>query len=415
MDYTELLCEVEGLVLDDQPHLSGDRDILPTLHQFDAFHTEPPQSYLGYRYRLRVALDSPDDRPLSPAEILRFISMTVDDGKSLGRYLSKKYGPFDAPGFDAKKPYVDEGSSLLSELESPIVDLMEAGEKVLDHLENMTAILLAGEEPNIPVMHGELVKLAIARLAANGAAADRVATTHELLGSLLADRAQNPARALETIRVQFAGLREGLFDFLLPFEDSLRHTTIDLAQERIDFEVLPPGTDLCAHVPRAYRRSRPANSAIRVAPEKLRVLDELRSYFGRERCQTLRGTASSRRFLGQSESNINGSYLVLVIACIDRDGRHTGDDAIAISPLTGHATFYVRHDATEYPWREIFSYPKRDAKVMGARPLHLAGPAGRDPAIALRERLVALAQCSPQQFHTGRLVPVPGTRRYTIS
>ncbi|MFF0284103.1 hypothetical protein ACFYSW_27730 [Rhodococcus aetherivorans] len=413
MKYTELLRDVEELILRDRLHLRDERDITAVLQQFDAFHDEAPRSYLGYRYRLRVATDHPQGWELSPAAVLRFISMTVNDGKTLGQHLRKKYGPFELADFDVKTAYTQEAVLLIQSVTSPLADLTETEAGSVDHLENMTAIRLAGKYTDAFKMHDDVAEAALTQLKLLGAATERATATHELAGPLLSDRKYNATQARKRVRTQFIDLRDGRYDFLLPYEDSLRQAVTDLEQERIDFEVLPPGTDLCTHARRAHRRSSPG-SAARVAVEKLRVLEDLRRYFGHERCRLLCGTASSRRFLGQSETNINGSYYVLVVACTDRSGRPTGHDAIALSPLTGHATFYVRHDAVAHHWKEIFSYPKRDAKAMGARRLRLAGPAGWDPATALRERLIALAGCSPQQFRTGAPTPVPGTHKYTI-
>jgi len=416
---TDLLSKVSRLIFKDQPQLAQTNEVLSVLRHFDAFHDGPPQSYLGYRYRLRVALDGPRDRHLSPVDVLRFISMTVNDGRTLRQHLNKKYGPFEEPGFDGVSPYAEEGSELLIELKSMVrqrfgFDTTEAEATALDHLENMIALLLSSETAKAFEIHDKFVTLILDTLNDAGGPTERVTATHELLDPLMRDRAHNPTRAREKAQAQFIDLREGRYDFLLPYEDRLEHTVLRLDQDRINFEVLPPGTDLEAYARRKHRRTSP-HSGPRLAPEKLQVLQDLEHYFGPGQCQLLRGIPSQRNLTGPFHTNINGSYLVLVIRHADRSGRHIGDDAIAISPLEGQATFYVRHDAVDRPWKEIFSYPKRDATAMGARRLHLTGPAGWDPATALRERLIALARCSPHQFREGTPVPVPGSHKYTVT
>ncbi|MGW5322533.1 hypothetical protein [Rhodococcus pyridinivorans] len=418
---TDLLDQVADLIAEDQPHRAYTDETRTALGHFEAFSVEMPQSYLGYRYRLRVLFDG--QRGSLPAvDVLRFIAMTVDDGRTLRLHLTKKYGLFDEPGFGDGQPdkaYVDEATELLAKVESWArwkhgVDTITAQSETLSHLENMIALLLASDIPDASEVHDYFMTEIFKRLDEAGVSKTRASITNALLQTLLNDRAHDPGRAVQKIRDQFRDLRDGRYEFLRRYEDSLTRRKFELEQERIDFEVLPPGTDLEEHVRREHRRAAP-NSGPRPAPEKLRVLEDLRSYFGPERCHVLQGIPSRRNLTGSFNTNINDSYLVLVIACVDRSGQHVGDDAIAISPLTDQATFYVRHDAVAYSWKEIFSYPKRDAAAMGARRLHLTGPAGWDPATALRERLIALAQCSPHQFREGTPVPVPGTHKYSIT
>lgn len=419
---TNLLSKVSRLIFNDHPQLAQTNEVPSILRHFDAFHDGPPQSYLGYRYRLRVALDGPRDRHLSPKDVLRFISMTVNDGRTLQQHLNKKYGPFEEHGSEDDQPYmpyIEEAAELLARLKSLAkwkfaFDAAEAETYALDHLENMIALILTSDLSQAPEFHDRIMATILERLDTARVPTERVTLTHELLKPLMQDRAHNPSGTVEKVRAQFIDLREGRYDFLLPYEDSLGQSVFELEQERIDFEILPPGIDLEAYARRQHRRTAP-NSGPRFAPEKLQVLKDLENYFGPDRCQRLRGIPSRKNLTGAFDTNINGSYLVLVTRRVDRSGRHTGDDAIAISPLAGQATFYVRHDAVDYPWKEIFSYPKRDATAMGARRLHLTGPAGWDPATALRERLIALAQCSPHQFRGGTPVPVPGSHKYTVT
>ncbi|MDO1486950.1 Uncharacterised protein [Rhodococcus rhodochrous] len=418
---TDLLDQVTLLIAEDQPHLAYTDETRTVLRHFEAFHDGAPQSYLGYRYRLRVLFDG--QRGSLPAvDVLRFIAMTVDDGRSLRQHLNKKYGPFDEPGFGGGQPdnaYVDEATEFLAKVESwarwkHSVDTATAESETLSHLENMIALLLASDISDASEVHDYFMAEIFKRLDDAGISTTRAFIANALIQPLLDDRAHDSGRAVQKIRAQFRDLREGRYDFLRRYEDSLAHRKLELAEERIDFEVLPPGTDPEAYARREHRRTAP-QSGPRFAPEKLQVLKDLEHYFGPERCQWLHGKSSRRTLPGPFGTNINGSYLVLLIRHVDRSGRHIGDDAIALSPLTGQATFYVRHDAVDHSWKEIFSYPKRDAKAMGARRLHLKGPTGWDPATALRERLIALAQCSPRQFREGTIFPVPGSHKYTVT
>jgi len=418
---TYLLDQVADLIAEDQPHRAYTDETRTTLGHFEALSVEMPQSYLGYRYRLRVLFDG--QRGSLPAvDVLRFIAMTVDDGRTLRQHLTKKYGQFDEPGFGDGQPdkaYVDEATELLAKVESWArwkhgVDTITAQSETLSHLENMIALLLASDIPDASEVHDYFMTEIFKRLDEAGVSTTRAFITNALLQTLLDDRAHDPGRAVQKIRDQFRDLREGRYEFLRRYEDSLTRRKFELEEERIDFEVLPPGTDLEEHARREHRRTAP-NSGPRLAPEKLQVLKDLEQHFGPDRCQRLRGIPSRNNLAGPFDSNINGSYLVLVIRHIDRSGHHVGDDAIAISPLAGQATFYVRHDAVDHSWKEIFSYPKRDATAMGARRLLLKGGTGWDPATALRERLIALAQCSPHQFREGTPVPVPGAHKYTVT
>lgn len=418
---TDLLDQVTNLIAEDQPHLAYTDETRTVLLHFEAFRNEMPRSYLGYRYRLRALFDGPRGS-LPAVDVLRFIAMTVDDGRTLRQHLNKKYGPFDDSEFVGVQPdtaYVDEATELLGKVESWArwkynVDTDAAESETLSHLENMIALLLASDISDASEVHDYFTAEIFKRLDEAGVSTTRAFITNALLHQLLDDRADNPGRAVQKIRAQFRDLREGRYEFLRRYEDNLAHSQLELKEERIDFEVLPPGIDLEAYARRAHRRTSP-HSGPRLAPEKLQVLQDLKHYFGPDRCQLLHGIPSQKNLPGPFDTNINGSYLVLVIRHVDRSGRHLGDDAIAISPLAGQATFYVRHDALDHSWKEIFSYPKRDATAMGARRLHLTGPAGWERATALRERLIALSQCPPHQFRDGRPVPISGTHKYTVT
>ncbi|NME81521.1 hypothetical protein [Rhodococcus sp. 105337] len=212
---TDLLDQVADLIAEDQPHRAHTDETRTALGYFDAFHDGAPQSYLGYRYRLRVLFDGSQSQ-LSAVDVLRFIAMTVDDGRTLRQHLAKKYGPFDEPGFGDGQPdkaYVDEATELLAKVESWArwkhgVDTTTAQSETLSHLENMIALLLASDIPDASEVHDYFMTEILKRLDDAGVSTTRAFITNALLQPLLDDRAHDPGRAVQKIRDQFRDLCE---------------------------------------------------------------------------------------------------------------------------------------------------------------------------------------------------------------
>lgn len=88
-------------------------------------------------------------------------------------------------------------------------------------------------------------------------------------------------------------------------------------------------------------------------------------------------------------------------------------EALAISPLAGrHATYIVRHDCVEADWRTLFSHPKFEARLQGARKL-LFTPSNRhvDQYLRMRDKIIRLLECDPREFRRR----TAGRRRPTLS
>jgi len=95
---------------------------------------------------------------------------------------------------------------------------------------------------------------------------------------------------------------------------------------------------------------------------RVTVLEDLLNHFGAERCVWHKGSPSS--------DGIDNRYLILSIKSADGSGAH----GVAISPLAGqHATYVVCHGHAEADWRTLFSHPKFEARLLGARKLLFTG------------------------------------------
>jgi hypothetical protein len=98
----------------------------------------------------------------------------------------------------------------------------------------------------------------------------------------------------------------------------------------------------------------------------------------------------------ESSRGVDNHYLVLAIKSVNG----SGENAVAISPLTGqHATYVVRRECTDADWADIFASPKIEARVRGARRLLFTSPDRRtDKYNAMRDKVIALLECDPTDF-----------------
>jgi hypothetical protein len=112
-------------------------------------------------------------------------------------------------------------------------------------------------------------------------------------------------------------------------------------------------------------------------------LEDLEKHFGADVCGWYEGSESSR--------GVDNHYLVLAIKSVNG----SGENAVAISPLTGqHATYVVRRECTDADWADIFASPKIEARVRGARRLLFATPDRRtDKYNAMRDKVITLLEC----------------------
>ena len=78
------------------------------------------------------------------------------------------------------------------------------------------------------------------------------------------------------------------------------------------------------------------------------------------------------------------------------------EDAVAISPFANkNATYYVRHDVSRTGWRDVFSQSKREAQELGAQRLVFKEGPGMTAYEAMRQKIIALSECSSFEFRQG--------------
>lgn len=183
-------------------------------------------------------------------------------------------------------------------------------------------------------------------------------------------------------RAELLALRDGRYDFLIPFRDiaTSRQTPTELA-----FELLPPGEQTQKFLDDIRRSGR--YLGYHVDERRLDVLERLQKYFTPARCRMHKGSITS--------SGVDNRYLVLAIKSADGDS----EDAVAISPLAGlHATYVVRRGCADADWPVIFAGPKPEARRRGARKLLFVGSSHVDPYNAMRDKVIHLLECDQAEF-----------------
>lgn len=175
-------------------------------------------------------------------------------------------------------------------------------------------------------------------------------------------------------------LQAGRYDFLRQFRDiepsAARKSR--RAIEALPFEVLPRGEKLQAFLDR-IRRSGLYRGYV-ADDKRIAVLEDIEKHFGADRCEWHEGTESS--------GGVNNQYLILTIKADNGFSEH----AVAISPLAGlHATFVVRADCVDTPWRAVFVKSKSEARALGALSFKFtATNAGPDPYQAMGDKVIAI-------------------------
>jgi hypothetical protein len=83
-----------------------------------------------------------------------------------------------------------------------------------------------------------------------------------------------------------------------------------------------------------------------------------------------------------------------------KSANGSGENAVAISPLAGrHATYVVRRECAEADWKILFSHPKFEARLRGARKLLFTTRADQtDEYSAMRDKIIDLLECHPREF-----------------
>ncbi len=135
---------------------------------------------------------------------------------------------------------------------------------------------------------------------------------------------------------------------------------------------------------------------------RLRVLDDMITYFGDDRCFLVRGEFHGKGGLDVDTSAIDQTYVILAVdSGRDEPFRY---DAIAISPFGGaHAVYYVRSDASQRSWEDVLATGRKvHARALGARRLPFRGGSELDAYESMTRKLRALAECTAEEFCSGR-------------
>jgi hypothetical protein len=202
-------------------------------------------------------------------------------------------------------------------------------------------------------------------------------------------------------QAELHGIHSGELDFLIETASAATPTTGQ--QERIGdlpFVILPPGERIQSIVGTLKQSARYRDREVDF--ERIRVLIDLSEMIGIEHCSLYSGIFPS--------SGRDNGYVVLVVAFEDY-----GEDAIAVSPWKNeHATYVVR--ASDHPWQKVLSQTKDEAIQLGARRLHFKANPGydMDEYEAMREKILALMNCSPDEFETGALHFDPYQDHYIV-
>ncbi len=224
----------------------------------------------------------------------------------------------------------------------------------------------------------------------------------------------NPQRARQDISRVFGELRNPELrafieqeietyntDWLAWSEEDEASATLEtnFGGQEVDFSILPPGTDIREYTERLYE-SLGSQDREMVDLKRVGVLETLRSALGTERCYYVHGRQIGNAVTDENGVAIRPDYIGLVIQNHDTDGRVTGEDAVAISPIAKkHAGYLFRQAYSAHTsWRATLSLPKADARANGARPLKFTSVADQDMYEAYTKKAIQLLTCPPEQF-----------------
>jgi hypothetical protein len=188
-------------------------------------------------------------------------------------------------------------------------------------------------------------------------------------------------------------LERGDFDFLADLAADQAVEPPRSQSGELPFVILPPGERIQSFI--GDLRSSGYYRGGEVDLGRLNVLEALWDLLKDCSCTLYRG-------IFPSSGKANG-YVVLAISYPETEG----EDAVAISPWKGeHATFVVRYGCgAQMPWQTVLSRTKNEAKALGARRLVFTPneDRGMDEYQAMREKILALLACEPDEFDSGTL------------
>lgn len=385
------------------PGGAGSIGVNEVLSFFEVLTNEPPRTLAGYEFRSRHATRS--TRQLkNPKNLLADIGSAIQAIQGHAARVTGKYG------IDR---FRHEPAAIL-ELENqqykkPIIPRRPTEEmltEIVRRMEGRTFVaLLCGGSPQVEIHLRRIGQLKAKLLTTvDDKWHDRIRPPFELTRQLLNFAQQDPVRTAADTRNQIDRIVSSEFDSFLPASGRPKRLKHDVTAEIasiLDFEVLPPGTDVRRLV-EGLVRHRSSHAAGSVDLERVQVIGDIRDYFGAHRCRVARGRQSSPTVGYYTGGNVDEDYLVLVIQHLRRDGAVMAEDAVAISPFANkNATYYVRHDVSRTGWRDVFSQSKREAQELGAQRLVFKEGPGMTAYEAMRQKIIALSECSSFEFRQG--------------
>lgn len=228
--------------------------------------------------------------------------------------------------------------------------------------------------------------------------------THKHDDRLVNAAFRNPSAFRNSLIRQLDKVASGYFDGFLKDEETAELPDIDvdfeiLPNQELNFSVLPGDTNLRKLSEQIFDESSDTEKE-RVDIERIKILEEMRQIFGPEHCYFARGLNSGRQYENDKGELISEDFILLIMQNHNADGTVRTEDALAISPISRrHAAFYMRQDASAgISWREVFSFSKRSAVVLGARKLKFVSNEDMTPYEAVAEKVFALAACPANEF-----------------
>jgi len=185
-----------------------------------------------------------------------------------------------------------------------------------------------------------------------------------------------------------------------------------LPHMELDFSILPPGQGLEEYV-RYIEGNAGEHEKARIDLGRIGVLEKVRELWGKDACYFAHGKPTGLQMHDvETDTTVDEDYIVLVMTRLDTQGGVIGEHALAISPIARkHAAYLTRYDVSAGTWREVLPLPKTDARDVGARGLKFTASTGRLPYEMMTEKVRALLDCPPQDFHNQLRMRADGSYR----
>lgn len=186
----------------------------------------------------------------------------------------------------------------------------------------------------------------------------------------------------------------------------------DFPHQQLNFVPLPPGTDVREYAETLVGRLGEREKA-HVDLDRLSVLVRIHEHFGKHKSYFAWGEKTGKEMVDEETgTTVDEDYIVLVMQDLNEFGSTIGEHALAISPIAGkHAAYFTRHDASAGTWREILPLPKQEARSYGARGLPFTAATGQSRHDMMVEKIKALLECNPDDFHGELRMRGDGTYR----